>query len=282
MLWWLSNFHQFNSVQLLSHVRPCKTMDCSMPGFPVHHQLPKLARTLSIELVMASNHFIFCSPLLLLPSIFASIRVFSNESVLHIRWPKYCNFNFSTSSSSEYWGLISFRIDWLDLLTVQVSLKSLLQHYSSKASILLHWAFFVIQLSYPYMTTGKTITLTRWTFFWEVMSLIFNILSRLVIAFLPWINKFSENWFSCSYDNLKEWKLLNEFLLSLSFISLFIYYYYYFTILYWFCHTLTWIHHRCTWVPNPERPSHHRPHIISLGHPSAPAPSILYPVSNLD
>ena len=131
----------FNSVQLLSHVRPCKTMDCSMPGFPVHHQLPKLARTLSIELVMASNHFIFCCPLLLLPSIFPSIRVFSNESVLHIRWPKYCNFNFSTSPSSEYWGLISFRIDWL------ISLQSKgLSRVFSNTTVLKH-QFCCFQLS---------------------------------------------------------------------------------------------------------------------------------------
>ena len=219
MLWWLINFHQFNSVQPLSHVWFCDPMDYSMPGFPVHHQLPNLAKTLSIESVMPSNHFTFCCPLLLLPSIFPNIRVFSNESVLHIRWPKYCSFSFSISPSSEYSGPISFRIDWLDFLTVQRSLKSLLQHYSSKASILWHSAFFIIQLLHPYMTTGKTITLTRWTFFCKVMSLLFNMLSMLVIAFLPWISEINENWFSCSYDNLKEWKLLNEFLLSLSFIS---------------------------------------------------------------
>ena len=123
MLWWLINFHQFNSVQPLSHVWFCDPMDCSMPGLPVHHQLPKLAKTLCIESVMPSNHFTFCHPLLLLPSIFPNIRVFSNESVLHIRWPKYCSFSFSISPSSEYSGLISLRIDWLDFLTVQRSLK---------------------------------------------------------------------------------------------------------------------------------------------------------------
>ena len=273
---------QYSSVQSLSRVWLSATpwIAARQASLSITNSQSSLRLT-SVESVMPSSHLILCHPLLLLPPTPPSIRVFSNESNLRMRWPKYWSFSFSIIPSKEHPGLI-FRMDWLDLLAVQGSLKSLLQHYSSKASILLHSAFFVIQLSYPYMTTGKTITLTRWTFFWEVMSLIFNILSRLVIAFLPWINKFSENWFSCSYDNLKEWKLLNEFLLSLSFISLFIYYYYYFTILYWFCHTLTWIHHRCTWVPNPEWPSHHRPHIISLGHPSAPAPSILYPVSNLD
>ena len=134
---------------------------------------------------MPSSHLILCCPLLLLPSIFPSIRVFSNELVLHIRWPKYWSFSFSISPSKEYRGLISFRMDWLDLLAVQGTLKSLLQHHSSKASILWHSAFFTVQLSYPYMTTGKTITLTRWTFVGKVMSLPFNMLFRLVIAFLP-------------------------------------------------------------------------------------------------
>ena len=134
---------------------------------------------------MPSNHLILCHPLLLLPSIFPSIRVFSNESVLFIRWPKYCSFSFSISPSNEYSGLISFRIDWLDLLAVQGTLKSLLQHYSSEASILLCSAFFIVQLSHPYMTIGKTIALTRRTFVDKVMSLLFNMLSRLVITFLP-------------------------------------------------------------------------------------------------
>ena len=134
---------------------------------------------------MPSNHLILCQPLLLLPSIFPSIRVFSNESVLHIRWPKYWSFNFSISPSSEHPGLISFRMDWLDLLAVQGTLKSLLQHHSSKASILWHSAFFIVQLSHPYTTTGKTIALTRWTFVGKVMFLLFNMLSRLVITFLP-------------------------------------------------------------------------------------------------
>ena len=133
---------------------------------------------------MPSNHLILCHPLLLLPSIFPSIRVFSNESALRIRWPKYWSFSFNISPSNEYQGLI-FRMDWLDLLAVQGTLKSLLQHHSSKASILWHSAFFIVQLSHPYMTTGKTIALTRWTFVDKVMSLLFNMLSRLVITFLP-------------------------------------------------------------------------------------------------
>ena len=134
---------------------------------------------------MPSNHLILCSPLLLPFSIFPSIRVFSNESVLHIRWPKCWSFSFSISHSNEYSELISFRIDWLDVLAVHGTLKSLLQHHSSNASILRCSAFFMVQLSYPYMATGKTIALTRWTFVDKVMSLLFNMLSRLVIAFLP-------------------------------------------------------------------------------------------------
>ena len=134
---------------------------------------------------MPSNHLILCHPLLLLPSIFPSIKVFSKESVLHIRWPKYYSFSFSTSPSNEHPGLISFRIDWLDLVAVQGTLKSLLQHHSSKASILQHSAFFIVQLSHPYTTTGKTIAFTRRTFVGKVVSLHLNMLSRLVIAFLP-------------------------------------------------------------------------------------------------
>ena len=142
-----------------------------------------LLKFMSIESVMPSNHLILCCPLLLLPSIFPSIRVFSNESVLHIRWPKY--WIFSVSPSSEYSGLISFRIDWFDPLAVQGTLKSLFQHHSSKALILWHSAFFTIQLSHPKMTTGKTIALTRQTFLDKVMSLLFNMLSSLAITFLP-------------------------------------------------------------------------------------------------
>ena len=143
---------------------------------------PKPMSTVS---VMPSNHLILCCPLLLPPSIFPSIRVFSNELVLHIRWPEYWSFSFSISPSHEYSGLISLRIDWFDLLAVQGTLKSLLQHHNSKPSILWHSAFFIVQLSHPYMTTGKNIALTRWIFVGKVMSLLFNMLSRFVIAFLP-------------------------------------------------------------------------------------------------
>ena len=138
---------------------------------------------MSIELVMPSSHLILCRPLHLLPPIPPSIRVFSNESTLHMRWPKYWSFSFSVSPSSEHPGLISFRMNWLDLLAVQGTLKSLLQHHSSKASILWHSAFFTVHLSHPYMTTGKTIALTRWTFVGKGMSLLFNMLSKLVSAF---------------------------------------------------------------------------------------------------
>ena len=140
---------------------------------------------MSIESVMPSNHLILCCPLLRLHSIFSSIRVFSNESALHMRWPKYWSFSFSIIPSKEQPGLVSFRMDWLDLPAVQGTLKSLLQHHSSKASILRCSAFFTVQLSHLYMTAGKTITLTRWTFVGKVMSLLFNMLSRLVITFLP-------------------------------------------------------------------------------------------------
>ena len=151
----------------------------SMPNFQ------SLLKLMSIVLVTPSNHLIFCCPLLLLPSIFPNIRVFSNEAALHIRWPKYWSFSFNISPSNEYLGLISFRIDWLDLLAVQGTLKSFLQHHSSKVSVLWCSAFFMVQLSFPYMTTGKTIALTRQTFVGKVMSLLFNMLSRLIIAFLP-------------------------------------------------------------------------------------------------
>ena len=144
-----------------------------------------LLKLMSIESVMPSNHLILCRPLLLQLSIFPSIRVFSNESVLRIRWPKYWSFSLNISPSSEYSGLISFRMDWLDLLDVQGTLKSLLQHHSSKASILQRSAFFIVQLSHPYMTPGKTVALTRRTFVGKVMSLLFNMLSRLIITFLP-------------------------------------------------------------------------------------------------
>ena len=140
---------------------------------------------MSIKSVMPANHLILCHPLLLPPSTFPSTRVFSNESVLHIRWPKYWSFSFSISPSNEYSGLISFRIDWFDLLAIQGTPKSLLKHHNSKASILRLLVFFMVQLSHPYMTTGKTITLTRRTFVGKVVSLLFNMLSRLVVTFLP-------------------------------------------------------------------------------------------------
>ena len=143
---------------------------------------------------MPSSHLILCLPLLLLPSIFPSIRVFSNEPALHIRWPKYWNFSFSISPSNEYPGLISFRMDWLDLLAVQGTLKSLLQYHSSKASILRCSASFTVQLSHPYMTTGKTIALTRQTLVGKVMSLVLNMLSRLIIAFLPRSKRLLISW----------------------------------------------------------------------------------------
>ena len=170
-------------------------MNHSTPGLPVHHQLPEFTQThvhRVSDAIQQSHPLSFPSPpafslsLLLLLSVFPSIRVFPSESVLHIRWPKYWSFNFSISLSNEYLGMISFRMDWLDLLAVQGILnKSLCQHYSSKPSILKHSAFFILQFSHPYMTTGKTIALTRWTLVGRVMSLLLNILSRLVITFLP-------------------------------------------------------------------------------------------------
>ena len=178
-------------VQLLSHVWLFAT-----PWTAAHQaslsisNSQSLLKLMSIELVMPSNHLILCHPLLLPPSIFPSIRVFSSESALRIRWPKYWSFSFNISPSNEYSGLISFRMDCLDLLAVQGTLKSLLQHYSSKASILWCSAFFVVQLSHPYMTNGKSIALTRRTFVGKVMSLFFNMLSGLVITFLPRSKRF--------------------------------------------------------------------------------------------
>ena len=157
-----------------------------------------LPKFMSIELMMPSNHLILCRPLLLLPAICPSIRVFENESDLHIRWPKYWSFSFSISPSNEHPGVISFRMDWLDLLAVQGTLKSLLQHHSSKASIFWHSVFFRVQLSNPYVTTGKTITLTKRTFVDKVMSLLFNMLSRLVIIFLPSSKRLLISWLQSS------------------------------------------------------------------------------------
>ena len=175
---------------------------------------------MSIESVMPSNHLILCHPLLFLPSIFPSIRVFTNELVLCIRWPKYWSSGFSISPSNEYSGLISFRIDWLDLLAVQGTLKSLLQDHSSKTSILQRSAFFIVQLSHPYMTTGKTIALTRQTFAGKVMSLLFNMLSKLVIAFLPKSKHLLNSWVQSPSAVILEPKKIKS--LSVSTVSPFI------------------------------------------------------------
>ena len=170
--------HQFSSVTQ-SCLTLCNPVDCRKPGFMSITNSWSLLKLVTIESVMSSNHLIFCCPLLLPPSIFPSIRVFSNESVLHIRWPKYWSFSFNISPYNEHPGLISFRMDWLDLLAVQWTLRSLLQYHSSKASILWCSAFFIAQLSHTYMTTGKTIALTRWTFVSKDMSLV------LICCFLP-------------------------------------------------------------------------------------------------
>ena len=183
------------SVQSLSHVQLFVT-----PWTAAHQASLSITNSqsppkpTSIELVMPSNHPVLCRPLLLLPSIFPSIRVFSNESAVRIRWPKYWSFSFNISPSNEHPGLISFRMGWMDLLAVQGTLKSLLQHHSSKASILRCSAFFIVQLLHLYMTTGKTIILIRWTFVDKVMSLLFNMLSRLVITFLPRSKRLSISW----------------------------------------------------------------------------------------
>ena len=199
MLFWIRHLNAIFTdvviVQSLSPVWPFAiplTAAClASLSFTISQSLLKL---MSITSVMPSKHLILCPPLLLLPSIFASIRVFSNESALHIRWPKYWSFSFSINPSSEHPGLISFRMYWLDLLAVQGTLKSLLQHHSSKASILPCSAFFTIQLSHPYMTTGKTIALTRWTFVGKVMSLLLNMLSKLVTTFLPRSKRLLISW----------------------------------------------------------------------------------------
>ena len=182
----LINSRRFSSVQSLSRVRLFATswITARQASLSItnSYSLPKL---MSIESVMPSSHPILCRPLLLLPPIPPSIRVFSNESTLRMSWPKYWSLSFSISPSNEHLGLISFRMDWLDLLAIQGTLKNLLQHHSLKASILQSSAFFTVQLSHLYMTTGKTIALTRWTFVGKVMSQLFNMLSRLVITFLP-------------------------------------------------------------------------------------------------
>ena len=179
----LSWFFQFSSVAQ-SCPTLCNPLNCSTPGFPITNSW-SLLKLMSIESVMPANHLILCRPLLLRSSIFPRVRVFFNESALHIRWPEYWSFTFSISPSNEFSGLVSFRTDWFDLLAVQGTCKSLLQYHSSKASILWCLAFFMVQPSHPYVTTGKTIALTRQTFVSKVMSLLFNMLSRLLIAFPP-------------------------------------------------------------------------------------------------
>ena len=183
---------QFSSV-IQPSLTLCDPMDCSMPGLPVHHQILELAQNHAHQVRDAIQPSHPWSPPFL-PSIFPNKRVFPNESVIRIRWTKYWSFNFNISPSNEYSTPISFRMDWLDLLAVQGTLKSLFQHHSSKGSILQHSAFFMVQLSHPYMSTGKTITFTRWTFVAKVMSLFFNTLSRLVIAFLPRSKRLLISW----------------------------------------------------------------------------------------
>ena len=206
------------SVQLISHVQLFVT-----PWTALHQaslsisNFQSLLKLMSTESVMPSNHLINCHPLLLLPSVFPSIKVFSNESVLHIRWPKYWSFSFSSNPSDEYSGLISFRTDWLDLLAVQGTLKSLLQHHSSKASILQHSAFFIVQLSHPYMTTRKTIALIRQTFVGKVMSLLFNMLSKWneVSQFCPTLCKTWTVACQSSLSVTNSWSLLKSMSIEL-------------------------------------------------------------------
>ena len=189
------NSIQFSSVQSLSRVRLFVTpwITARQASLSITNSRSSL-RITSFKSVMPFSHLILCCPLLLLPPVPPSIRVFSNESTLHMRWPKYWSFSFSIIPSKEIRGLISFRMDWLDLLAVQGTLKSLLRHHSSKASILQRSAFFTVQLSHPYMTTGKTIALTRWTFVGKVVSLLFNVLCRLVITFLPRSKRLLISW----------------------------------------------------------------------------------------
>ena len=204
------SYSQFSSVQSLSHVwifvTPWTAACQASLSITNSRSLPK---PMSIELVMPSNHLILCCSLLLPPSIFPSIRIFSNKSALHIMWPKYWHFSCRISPSNKHSRLISFKIDWLDLLAVQGTLKSLFQHHSLKASILQCSAFFMVQLSHPHMTAGKTIALTRWTFVGKVVSLLFNMLSRLVITFLPrskhllnsWLQSLSTVIWSCDFEH---------------------------------------------------------------------------------
>ena len=211
---------QFSSLQSLSRVQLFATpwTAARQASLTITNSRSPTKPT-SIESVMPSNHLTLCRPLLLLPSIFLSIGIFSNESVLRVRWPKYWSFSFSISLSNEYSGLIAFGMDWLDILAVQGTLKSLLQHHTSKASVLQCSAFFIVQLSHPYMTTGKTIALTRWTFVGKVISLLFNMLSRLVIAFLPRSKCLLISWLQSSSTvilELKEIKSVTVSIVSLS------------------------------------------------------------------
>jgi len=201
-------------VQSLSCVWLYKPMNCSTPGFPVLHHLA-CSNSSPIESVMPSKHLILCCPFFLLPSIFPSIRVFSNESVLCMRWPKHWNFSFSASPSNKYSGLVSFRIDWFDFLAVQGTPKSLLQHCNSKASILWCSTFFMVQISHPYMTLGETVVFTRWKFFSKVMSLLFNMLSRLVIAFLPNSKRLLISWLQSPSTLILELKKIKSVIVSI-------------------------------------------------------------------
>ena len=198
----------------------CHPVGCSNLGSLSSTTSQSLLKLTSTESVMPSSHLMLCCPLLLLPSIFTSIKVFSNESALHIRWPKYWSLSFSISPSTEYSGLISFRMDWLDLLAVQGNLKSLLQHHISKASILWHSAFFMVQLSYLYVTTGKTMALTRWISVGKVMTRLFNMLSRFAMVFLPRSKRLLISWLQSPSAVILDPKKIN--CLTVSIVSPFI------------------------------------------------------------
>ena len=221
-MWYVCAMEHFSSVQWLSRVRLFATpwTAARQASLSITNSWSLLKLT-SIESVMPSNHLILCRPLLLSPSFFPSIRVFSNESVLGIRWPKYWSFSFSISPSKEYSGLISFSIDWFGLLAVQGTPKSLLQHHSSKTLILWCSAFFIVQLSHPYLTTGKTIALTIWTFVDKVMSLLSNMLSRSVIAFLPRIKRPLISWLQSPSAVILETKKIKSVSVSIAFPSIF-------------------------------------------------------------
>ena len=206
---------QFNSITHSSQTH-CDPMDCSTPGLPVNHQIPEFPKLTSIESVMPFNHLILLHPLLLPHSTFCSIRVFSKESVLHIRWPKY--WSFIISPSNEYSGLISFRMDWLDVLAVQGTLKSLHQQHSSRTSILQHLVFFIVQLSLPYVTSGKTIALARWTFVDKIMYLLFHMLSRLVTTFLPKSKHLLISWLHSPFAVILESKIIKFLTVSPFFV----------------------------------------------------------------